>query len=876
MRTWAKSEHRMSETRRFTPAPMLCSILLAMSAPTALARQAPGNSDLWPAMESPVGLDPDIESRIDDLLGQMTVEQKVGQVIQAEIQFVKPDEVRDYHLGSVLNGGGSFPGKDKRASAADWVALADAFYHASMDTSDGGMAIPVIWGTDAMHGHSNVYGATLFPHNIGLGAARNPELIRKIGEITSQEVAVTGIPWTFAPTVAVARDDRWGRTYESYSEDPDIVRQYAGQMVKGIQGVAGSEDFLGSRRLLSTAKHFLGDGGTWEGQDQGDNQAAESDLVEIHAAGYLSALEAGVQTIMISFNSWQGVKMHGNPTLLTGALKERMGFDGLLVGDWDGHAQVEGCDSESCPAAINAGLDLFMAPEKWKGLWYNTLGQVRSGEIPMERLDDAVRRILRVKLRYGLFERGAPSTWPLSGRTELMGSDRHRAIARQAVRESLVLLKNNGQLLPLSPKAHVLVTGPGADDIGMQTGGWTLSWQGTGNKNSDFPGATSIFAGIAQTVESAGGTAELSGDGSYEEKPDVAIVVWGESPYAEFQGDLRHIQFQPGNTADLDLLRRLKQAGIPVVSVFLSGRPLWVNPHLNSSDAFVAAWLPGSEGGGVADLLFRKADGALNHDFTGRLSYSWPASVDQTVLNVHSEPYDPLFEYGYGLSVFSETTVAGDLNEQGIEIEVLSDLEVFVNRLQEPWQLLAASADDLNLPGNAWDVYPIDDLGQQKAGFPQVVKAQHRVQEDALKIRWEGGYAGFVGLVQDFHSIDSFKENDLSEYVFSDGSWKFNLMLKSGDPKTITFGMGCSIPEGCEAEMRLDELVSEDRDLGQWRSVEIELQCLSRLGMNFTRMSTPFYLKTDQAAEVLVSNIHIVAGDGKSAPPNCDAKEFME
>ncbi len=692
------------------------------------------------------------------------------------------------------------------------------------------------------------------------------------------EVAVTGIPWTFAPTLAVVRDDRWGRTYESYSEDPEIVRQYAEQMVKGIQGEVGSEDFLVSGHMLATAKHFVGDGGTLGGNDQGNTVISEEELFNIHAQGYLSALEAGVQTIMVSFSSWNGQKMHGSKKLLTEVLKNKMGFDGLLVGDWSGHGQVPGCTVESCAAAFNAGLDMFMVPEDWKALWENTVEQIKSGEITMARLDDAVRRILRVKMRAGLFKRGAPSTWPLAGKAEFMGSPEHRAVARQAVRESLVLLKNNEQLLPLRPQSRVLVAGSGADNIGMQTGGWTMSWQGTGNKNSDFPGATSIFTGIEQAVHKAGGTAVLSEDGSYTDKPDVAIVVWGENPYAEFQGDIRHIQYRPGHSVDLELLQNLKAKGIPVVSVFLSGRPMWVNAHLNASDAFVAAWLPGSEGNGVADLLFRTADGEIQHDFSGRLSFSWPQRVDQVELNVHSASYDPLFAFGYGLSTSSRVQVANDLSIEGIEVDELPDLNLFVNRVNEPWMIGVGVSQNHDTPGETWEFYDIDDQVQQRPGYPQVNKAQHKVQEDALAIRWDGNQTGAMWLVQDFEDISDFESNDLSEYLLSDGVIQFNIKLKSGELTGLFFEVNCLIGNdvGCKGRVDLSKVMSVERDTGIWRTVNIELECLDRFGMDLTKVGLPFTLVSDQALEVEISDVRIMAGPGNAEPAKCHLPGFLK
>jgi beta-glucosidase len=591
--------------------------------------------------------DTEVEAKVAALLARMTLEQKVGQMVQADIRSVTPDDVRKYRLGSVLNGGGAWPGENKHASAADWVALADSYYDASMDTANGALAIPIMWGTDAVHGHNNVIGATLFPHNIGLGAMHDPDLMERIGAATAQEIAATGLDWTFAPTVAVVRDDRWGRTYESYSEDPEIVRAYAQRMVRGLQGARGSREFLDSAHVLATAKHFIGDGGTANGVDRGDTVVSEADLLQIHGQGYVAAIDAGVQTVMASYNMWNGWKLHGHQHLLTEVLKQRMAFDGIVVSDWDGVDEVQGCSKDKCAQAINAGIDMIMVPNDWKSLYTNTLEQVRAEKIALARIDDAVTRILRVKYRFGLFEKGRPSARPLAGKRELIGAPEHRALARQAVRQSLVLLKNEGALLPLRAKSKVLVVGDGADNISKQTGGWTLTWQGTGNTNADFPGATSILQGISGAVGKAGGTVSSSVDGLQQARPDVAIVVFGEDPYAEWFGDLKALDYRGG--AELALLQQLRQASVPSVCVFLSGRPRAIEAQLAACDAFVAAWLPGSEGGGVADVLFRKANGRVNYNFVGKLSFSWPRTAAQTSLNRNDANYDPLFPYGFGL-----------------------------------------------------------------------------------------------------------------------------------------------------------------------------------------------------------------------------------
>lgn len=650
--------------------PLRCGVVMALVAATpgcsvggnraeTVGPCASSSQVQWPRVRSPVPRNPRIEKRIASILRTMTLEQKVAQMLQPEIRYTTVEDARTYRFGSVLNGGGSWPGNNKNASVADWVALADAYYDASM--SPGAPAIPIIWGTDAVHGHGNVIGATLFPHNIGLGATHDPVLIGRIAEITAREVAVTGLDWVFAPALIAARDERWGRVYEAYSEDPGIVRLYAGPAVRGLQGRPGTASFLDASHVLATAKHFIGDGGTDRGVDRGNNLSSERQLLDIHGQGYITALQAGVQTVMASYSSWQGVKLHGHRYLLTCVLKGRMGFDGLIVSDWNGIEEVPGCTPGDCPAAINAGIDLFMVPQDWKQFLQSTVAHVRAGEIPQARIDDAVTRILRVKLRAGMFEKGRPSSRPLANEAALLGAPEHRAVARRAVRESLVLLKNKGGLLPLRRKLDVLVAGDGADNIGKQSGGWSVTWQGTPTSNADFPGATSIFAGIRAAVSEAGGSAHLSLDGSYDSKPDVAIVVFGENPYTEFEGDIASIDYQDAAGVDVALLRRLKAAGIPVVSIFLSGRPLYVNPELNASDAFVAAWLPGSEGAGIADVIFRKASGEVDHDFTGRLTFSWPRSTVQVPVNRHDAIYDPLFAYGFGLRYSDQDTLPDDL-----------------------------------------------------------------------------------------------------------------------------------------------------------------------------------------------------------------------
>jgi len=794
------------------------------------------NLQAWPQVSSPAGA-PQVEERVEALLKKMTLEEKVGQIMQPEIQSITPEEVKKYHIGSVLNGGGSMPNRVDGAGPDEWVALADAFWEASMDTSDGGVAIPVFWGTDAVHGNGNLVGATLFPHNIGLGAARDPELIREIGAATAEEVRTTGVEWVFAPTLAVAQNDLWGRTYESYAEKPELVRDYASAMVEGLQGSVGDKNFLGEKHVIATAKHFLADGGTFGGDDQGDARIGERELVDIHNAGYPTAIEAGVQTVMASFSSWNGEKNHGNQYLLTDALKNRMGFDGLVVGDWNGHGQVPGCTNDSCPQAINAGIDLLMVTYDWKKMIENTLAQVRAGEISQERLDDAVRRILRVKLRAGLFDK-KPSERALAGREEIVGSPEHRALARRAVRESLVLLKNRKHTLPLDPKQNILVAGDGANSLAIQSGGWSVSWQGAGIPNEKFPGATSIYTGIEAAVEKAGGSAVLSADGSFEQKPDVAIVVFGEQPYAEGNGDLNTLEFEAGKKRNLALLKSLKSQGIPVVSIFLSGRPLWVNPELNASDAFAAAWLPGTEGAGVADVILAGADGKPKFDFKGKLSFSWPKLPLQAQLNPHHPNYDPLFAYGYGLDYAGGEQGPQELAEEvpGLTSGESSSIALYEGRPLQPWGVYINDFEQNQLLSGAFAKLP--------SGRVTVVTSDKDVQEDALTFKWQDTWT--AGL-----SLRHGGPLDLSGYV-SEGVLSFDLKVDELAKGGLEVVMQCA--GDCERKLDLSEQGRAKAGQG-WRHISVKLSCFVREGDDFSAVSVPFELRGGGAGQAAVANI---------------------
>ena len=797
---------------------------------------------LWPKLSTPV-LDPAVEARIDEIMARMTLEQKVGQVVQADNDSVTPEEVKQYRLGSVLSGGNSAPGNKPFADAQTWLAAADAYYKASVDPEGVEIAIPVIWGIDAVHGHANLLGGTVFPHNIGLGAAHDPDLIEEITRITAAELIVSGHDWTFAPTLATPRDDRWGRTYEGFSESPEIVAAYADRIVYGLQGRPGEEGYLGDGRVISSAKHFLADGGTKDGHDQGDAQISEEELRDIHAQGYLVALPAGVQTVMTSFSSWNGMKVHGSKVLMTDLLKGRFGFNGFIVGDWNAHGQVPGCTNTDCPQALNAGLDMYMAPDSWKGIYESTLVHVKAGEIPMERLDDAVRRILRVKIAYGLFEKGMPSSRPGAGDERLLGSPEHREVARRAVRESMVLLKNDGDVLPLKPAQTVLVVGDGADNIGKQAGGWTLSWQGGDYGNEYFPNGETILSGIRNVVEGAGGKVIFDPEGTSTEAADVVIAVYGENPYAEGLGDLRTLNFRP-NGFDTEKLETWKNAGTPVVSVFLSGRPLWVNPELNDSDAFVAAWQPGTEGGGVADLLFR-TDPAF--DFTGRLSFSWPKTADSLPLNKEDTGYDPLFAYGYGLSYAEDAPDLGPLSEDPGNEPIMNDDVLAVFREGETGATWLAG-----LFGDA-------QLAQLTSGITSlagltVSRTDYSLQEDALLLTWEKGGASLAfGSPQS--PVDLSGEGDAFDVVMM-------ARAPDGSEQTLRVAGSCTMEQGCTPVQTLKLTGAE------WNEVRVPLACLGVTDVSAVPLAAAFTM--DQAGQVAIADLHLEPRIGEA--PVCSGE----
>jgi beta-glucosidase len=788
---------------------MLLAGVTMVAAPLS-AQQAPApastaHPDLWPHAKSPGFKTPEMEARITKLMASMTLEEKVGQMIQADTASIVPEDLRKYPLGSILAGGSSPPlNSPDRSPAAPWIATSRAFNTVALEKRPGHVPIPLMFGVDAVHGNNNVVGATIFPHNSALGAMHDPALIRRIGAATAAETAAAGIDWAFGPTLAVPQDDRWGRAYEGYSEDPAIVRSYAGAMVEGLQGKPGSTT-IQQGHVASSVKHFLGDGGTKDGVDQGDTQVPEQTLIVIHDAGYPAAVDAGALTVMASFSSWNGAKMHGTKSLLTDVLKGRMGFDGFIVGDWNGHGQLPGCTNNDCPATFAAGLDMAMAPDSWKGMFDTTLAAVKAGTLPMSRIDDAVRRILRVKMKLGLFD----AARPYEDKPGMIGAPEHRAIAREAVRKSLVLLKNDG-VLPIKASANVLVAGDAADDIGRQSGGWTLSWQGDGNTNADFPNGQSIWSGIADAVKAGGGTATLSADGSFTKKPDVAIVVFGEQPYAEMRGDVRTLEFEAGDKQGLALLKKLKAAGVPTVSVFLSGRPLWVNPELNASDAFVATWFPGSEGAGVADVLVGGTT-----DFTGRLSFSWPKTAGQFVLNKGMPGYDPLFPLDYGLSYARAGSVPQLSEVSGVDAS-LANTSLFYTRGKVPAPFKLA----------------LD------AGITRAAVDSATTQEGAVQLTWTAAKAT---------ARIAGPKLDLTRETNADLSLQmtYRVVTAPRGPVSLMLGSG-SVPAA-----------SLFAGAAGWKTVRVPLKCLRDAGANMAAVDQPFALTAGAPFSVAISDLRL-------------------
>ncbi|RVU84442.1 glycoside hydrolase family 3 protein [Leucothrix sargassi] len=838
----------------------------------------------WPKIQSQVKRDPVIESKVSALVAQMTLEEKVGQMIQPNLSQVTPAEAKQYKLGSLLNGGGSWPNKNKHASAQDWANLADQYWTALDDAyADRGFKIPFMWATDAVHGHNNVFGATVFPHNIGLGAANDPDLIYRIGQVTAREVAATGLDWTFAPTVAAPRNDRWGRVYEGYSEDPEIIFNYAGKMVEGLQG--GSAGLKSDTQVISSVKHWVGDGGTQNGIDRGKAFATEEELINLHAAGYFSGLSAGAQVVMSSFNSWHNdanhdasesakynKKLHASEYLINDVLKGKMGFDGLVITDWNGHNEVNGCTSKSCPAAVNAGNDIFMVTARadWQAFYRNVIKQVNDGTIAMSRIDDAVTRILRVKMRAGLWEKPKPTERSLVGRTAALGVTAHRQLAREAVTKSLVLLKNKDNVLPLSTTQKVFLAGSAAHNLQKQTGGWSLTWQGTENTLADFPGATTL----KMALESQLGVANVITDESAISHDMVAIVAIGEDPYAEVMGDIKdhqtlaYAKLKDSYAKDLATIKDLKARGMKVVTVMMSGRPLYVNEEINHSDAFIAAWLPGTEAGGISDALYR-VNGA---NFTGRLSYSWPNTPCSTAINrvpkhmpnyvtpKHEQALEgdhaPLFEYGYGLSYGAKNTASADLDELLVSTrgfgcgQTEADTAVATQPL-EVYGKASGGEFGLNLSGeaNSWKAIPVSIQSATDQGGVMTRPLNYQSQYDAVSVDFKGKSPAQIYA----QYLDQSGRNQ-TRYLNAEATLQFDIKVHQQPTAKLMLAQHCEYP--CLGQIALNKLLPAVSN--QWTTLKVPLKCFAQKGMNYRKLNTPFLLFTTGKARFDVANVRIV------------------
>ena len=616
---------------------------LGLALPDAIRSQGKGTSGAGSDRIVPRRLSAH-DGKVRALLSRMSLEEKVGQMVQAEITGLKDEgDVEKYFLGSLLSGGNADPKTGNGLN--DWTDMYDGYQTRALKTR---LAIPILYGVDAVHGHNNVLGAVVFPQNIGLGCTRSARLVEESARVTAVEVRATGINWTFAPCVAVPRDERWGRTYEGFGETPELAGVLGEAAVRGLQG----SDLSHPLSVLACAKHFIGDGGTAFGTgakkdansderwplDRGDVRLGEKELRAIHLRGYVTAIRAGVGTIMPSYSSWNGVKCSGSKRLLTEILKQELGFEGFLISDYNAIDEMPGDYKSQIEQSVNAGMDMFMVPDRYRELYALLLELVKEKRVAAARVDDAVARILRVKFATGLMDRGRPH---LADRTlhKQFGSAEHRRVARECVRQSLVLLKNERKTLPLAKNvARVHVGGKSADDIGNQCGGWTIDWQG--KSGAVTTGGTTILKAIQGAVSGAT-QVTYSKDGTGAEGATVGVVVIGETPYAEMIGDRTDLALA---AEDVAAVENMKRAGIPVVAVLVSGRPMIINEVLARCDAFVAAWLPGTEGQGVADVLFG------DYRPTGKLSFSWPRSVSQLPVNVGDKTYDPLFKYDFGLT----------------------------------------------------------------------------------------------------------------------------------------------------------------------------------------------------------------------------------
>ncbi|WP_416970344.1 glycoside hydrolase family 3 N-terminal domain-containing protein [Streptomyces sp. 4F14] len=823
----------------------------------------------WPRLTSAFPRDPEIERQVAGILAQLTLEEKVGQMIQPELAELTPEDVRDFHIGSALNGAGIWPGGKRHASVQDWVDTVDRFWEAAEEGWQGRpFRIPFLWATDAVHGHNNVFGATVFPHNIGLGAAGEPELMRRIGEATAREVAATGMDWTFAPTVTTPRDRRWGRYYEGYGEDPALVHAYGRAMVEGLQGDVTA--LRAGGRVISSLKHWIADGGTENGGDRGTARCSEEVLRDIHAQGFIAGIEAGAQCVMVSFSSWSnpanydhspGIsepyndKVHGSRFLLTDILKDALGFDGVLLSDWDAHAEVANCSAGDAGYAINAGMDVLMVAgrEAWQGVHRSTVRYVRDGVIPMSRIDDAVSRVLRMKLRLGLWDRPRPRDRAGAG---LLGHPEHRALSREAAAKSLVLLKSSPGVLPLKRTARVLVTGSAADSLSKQCGGWTFSWQGDDVTRADFPDGTTLTDAVRNSLAPEGRlTQDLDDPAGY----DVALVVMGEDAYAEMRGTLKpwrslgYADLKLSYAEDLALLRRLRAAGVPTVTVFLTGRPLYCTEEINLSDAFVTAWLPGPYAEGVTDVLFEGGP-----DFQGRLPVSWPRTRDSAAVNripPHLPDYrvppeetaptgrhTPLFPVGHGLSMYDGQTPS---TEQ-LPLDT-PEPPPPAPQVDGPLRVLDAEGTpyDLKVGGhNTWSREAVPLTGPMKCLIVHSDPVPGPTDGVGLRLRYTG-YPAFV-----YAESPTGTPADLRGYLDGEVRFAVRVLQQPSGPLYLACHDDYPAQPGVDLAPRLRELEPE-----QWSELAVPLAELAATGMDLRHVDVPFMLYTEGTAVLEIADV---------------------
>lgn len=813
----------------------------------------------WPRLLSDIGIDRAVEEAARGILVRMTVEEKIGQMIQPDLVELTAEDVRDYRIGSALNGAGRWPGGNRRSGAKEWARTISGFWEAAEEAyRDRPFRIPFMWASDAVHGHNNVHGATIFPHNIGLGAARDPELVRRIGAATAREVAATGMDWTFAPTVTTPRDLRWGRCYEGYSQDPEIVHAYAHAMVKGLQGEADS--LRAGSGVVSCVKHWVGDGGTFEGEDRGIARCSEDELRNVHSRGFFAGIEAGAQSVMVTYSGWEGsgrveTRVHGSEYLITDVLKDALGFDGIVIGDWDAHPYVEGCTPGDAGNVIRAGVDVLMVStrEKWQAVYHSAVEQVRSGAIPMSRVDDAVLRILRVKQRAGLWDKQPPAERRPEDRATALGAPEHRELARTAVRKSLVLLKHDNAALPLARTSKVLITGSAADAVRKQTGGYTVTWQGDDVGMDDFPGGFTVADAVRYVVGEDRCTVDPHLEHADPSEYDVVLVAIGEDPYAEMFGDIKpwrsiaYAELKPAYAHDLAVLRRLREFASKVVTVAFGGRPLYMTEEINLSDAFVAAWLPGPDARGITDLLFLDSQGQRAHDFQGRLSFVWPRGRHAATVD---SGHEPLFPYGYGLTLRGTGDAAAgstgplplDEEETTAGAPSLTASRVAIGPGADPYVFEYSATD--NGP------QPIAAESRTETAFISVEPIDHLGHRDAISLTFRD-IRTFV-----YARESGGKPYDLRDFAAAGGRLSFHVRVFEAPAGPFHLTCHDDYPQQPALDIadRLREL-----PVGEWVPFDVPLAELVAVGVEFDHVDVPFMVYTEQPARLDIGGIQLVA-----------------